>query len=471
MSVFDDAVERLSRRSAARSTRRTFLARMGQAAVVVAGGPALATLLVERAEARVCGQSGVAPKCPTFDCTYTDSVWGWCWYASPGCCAGGGLKKICDCCTKDWPFVHGYCPAGYNVRCIVESCLADPRVMDKHIERALGMTAPAVALSRSRTRAPGTGGMVVLGDADDVRLAAVAGPIAAHYRAPLLLTGRDHLASSILVEVQRLGATRAIAVAAVPEAHLAELASYGVEVVHTGLSDRVGANSLLAARHLLERTPAERAMCIAEGGVSASAAAAAACVAGQLGMPLVVGVDAALELDLPETWLIGPEPIARADEVRGAVLIKGAAREELAIGLATRTVGPEAAREIFVRLAPSGSPDVSVGLGGEGGVLLYHPDGVLGSAAYGWIHAHGMAVNGAFVGGTIGALGDGGIYDLQSALHRFDTHLLIGQPGEGLPVISQPEDERELGRARQQGVVQAQSQSYWSGRANPNRDE
>lgn len=471
MSLLDDAVERLSRRTAARSTRRTFLARMGQAAVVVAGGPALATLLVERAEARVCGQSGVAPRCPTFDCTYADSVWGWCWYASPGCCAGGGLKKICDCCTKDWPFVHGYCPSGYNVRCIVESCLADPRVMDKHVERALGMTAPAVALARSRTRGAGSGGMVVIGDADDARLAAVAGPLAAHYRAPLLLTGRDHLSSSIIVEVQRLGATRALIVGAVPEAHGSELESYGVDVEHTGTSNRVGGSSLLAARHLLARTRGRRAMCIAEGGISASAAAAAACVAGQLGMPLIVGVDAAVELDLPVTWLVGPEPIARADEVRGPVLIEGGVREELALALATRAVGPEQAREIYVRLAPSGAPDVSVGLGGEGGVLLYHPDGVLGRAAYGWIHDHGIALAGAFVGGTIGALGDGGIYDLQSALHRFETHLLIGQPGQGLPVISQPQEEREIGRARQQGVVHAQSQSYWSGRANPSRDE
>ena len=469
MTFFDDLTERLSRRSAARSTRRTFLARAGQAAVLVAGGPALATLLVERAEARVCGQSGVAPKCPTFDCTYADSVWGWCWYASPGCCAGGGLKKICDCCTLHWPFVHGYCPSGYNVRCIVESCLTDPRVMDKHIERALGMTAPAVALARSRTRAPGSGGTIVLGDADDARLAAVAGPIAAHHEAPLLLTGRSHLASSIIVEAQRLGATHAIAVGAVPEAHLDELAAYGITGEHLGLSTDATDTSLLAARYLLGRTEATRVMCIGPSGVSASAAAAAAAVAGQLGMPLVVGVRAALELDLPVTWLVGPEPIRRASEVRGPLLIEGASKEELAIALATRAVGPEGARELFVRLAPSGAPDVSTGLAGEGGVLLYHPDGALGGAAYGWIHEHTIALKGAFVGGTIGALGDGGIYDLQSALHRFDTHLLIGVPGQGLPVISQPLEERELGRAREKGAVKPEAQSYWSGRANPNR--
>ena len=465
--MIDDLVERLSRRAAARSSRRTFLARMGQAAIIVAGGPALATLLVERAEARVCGQSGVAPKCPTFDCTYADSVWGWCWYASPGCCAGGGLKKICDCCTKDWNFVHGYCPSGFNVRCIVESCLTDPRVMNMHVERALGMTASAVALARSRTRAPGSSRTVVLGDASDPRLAAVAGPIAAHHGAPLLLTGRDRLSSALIAEVQRLGATTAIAVGAVPQRHLDELATYGVECTHTGLSDTVTGSSLEAARYLLARTGGTRVMCIGPSGVSAASAAAAAAVAGQLGMPLVVGVDAALELDLPKTWLVGPEPIGRASEVRGAVLVEGATKEDVAIALATRTVGPEGARNIYVRLVPSSSPDVSTGLGGEGGVLVYHPDGALGGPAYGWIHDHTIALRGAFVGGTLGALNDGGIYDLQSALHRFDTHLLIGQPGQGLPVTSQPREERELGRAREKGTVKADAPSYWTSRARP----
>lgn len=73
MNGFDEIVERWGRRTAARTTRRAFLGRVGKAAVLVAGGPAL---LVERAEARVCGQSGVAPKCPTFACDMPDSVWG-----------------------------------------------------------------------------------------------------------------------------------------------------------------------------------------------------------------------------------------------------------------------------------------------------------------------------------------------------------------------------------------------------------
>ena len=74
--MMDDVVEGLGRRLAARTTRRTMLGRFAKLGVLVAGGPALATLLTERAEARVCGQSGVSPKCPTFDCNFENSVWG-----------------------------------------------------------------------------------------------------------------------------------------------------------------------------------------------------------------------------------------------------------------------------------------------------------------------------------------------------------------------------------------------------------
>lgn len=460
MSGFDDLVERLSRRSAARTTRRTFLARMGQAAVVVAGGPALASLLVERAEARVCGQSGVAPKCPTFDCTYPDSVWGWCWYASPGCCAGGGLKKICDCCTANWPFVHGYCPAGFNVRCIVESCLNDPRVMTKPIERVLGEDAAAVALARSRTRASAE--IVVLGDAEDPRVGAIAGPVAAHLGAPLLLTGRSQLAASVVSEIDRLGATQVFAAGAVPASHLDALGDRGLEATHAGLT------SLEVARWMIDRTGHNRAVCIARGGVSASAAAAAAAVAGQLGMPLVIGVDSAKELAATVTWMVGPEATAHAGELSGGFPIRGTSREEIAMALATAAVGPMGVKNVFVRLAPAADPDVSVGLCGEGGVLLYHPPGALGGAAYGWVREHAIALRGAMAGGITGALGDGGVYDLQSALHVFDTHLLIGQPGQGLPVISQPREEREIGRARVKGAPpKDETKAYWTGRARP----
>ena len=69
-------IEAASRWLASRSTRRSFLGKLGRGAVLVAGGSTLATLLVgDEAEARVCGQSGVSPKCPTYDCE-GDGVWG-----------------------------------------------------------------------------------------------------------------------------------------------------------------------------------------------------------------------------------------------------------------------------------------------------------------------------------------------------------------------------------------------------------
>ena len=468
MSVLDSVVEGLGRRVAARSTRRTFLARIGKVAVLVAGGPTLAALLVDRAEARVCGQSGVAPKCPTFDCIYPDSVWGWCWYSSAGCCAGGGLKKICDCCTLNWPFVHGYCPSGHNVRCIVESCYADPRVMNVPIERAMGLSAPAVALSISRGLPPGRGGSVVVGDADDHRLAAVAGTVAAVLDAPLLLSGRARLASSVIAEVQRLGATHATVVGALPTGHVDELRSYGLTVELLGGSADVSDISLLAAQWILDRTGGQRVMCIAPNGESAASAAAAAAAAGQLGMPLVVTVEAASQLTANVTFLVGPEATSRAGEVTGPVAVSGGTREEVALALASLVVGPEAQRSVTVHLAPAGAPDVSVGLAGARGVVLYHPDGALGSA-FGWIADHQLALGRAVIGGTLGTLGDGGLYDLQSALNRFDTYKLIGVPGQGLPVFSQPREERELGRARAAGVVSEPKGSYWSSRANPRR--
>jgi hypothetical protein len=156
--ALDVAVERLGRWTARRTTRRSFLGRLGRGAVFLASGPTVALLLGdgERAAARVCGQSGVSPRCANFDCVGHDEVWGWCWYAS-GCCAGGGLKKICDCCAVNWPNVHGYCPDGTNVKCIVESCGADPRVMQTPVARIAEDEAVAAAVRVSQVRFPGGG--------------------------------------------------------------------------------------------------------------------------------------------------------------------------------------------------------------------------------------------------------------------------------------------------------------------------
>jgi hypothetical protein len=459
MSV-DDRIEGIGRRLAARTTRRTFLDRVGKLGVLVAGGPALATLLVERAEARVCGQSGVSPKCPTFSCDYPDSVWGWCWYASgTACCAGGGLKKICDCCTRAWPNVHGYCPSGTNVRCIVESCHADPRVMYKPVERAAGLTAAQVAAARAR-HVPGSA-TVVLGDAQDPAAAVIAGPVAVNLAAPLLLTGRDRLASGVIAEIQRLRANRVVLVGPVPPTHGEELAAYGIAVEHLGAGERLEQLSRVVAEWVMGRTGTRRAV-VVERGVDVAVAAAAATSGGAVGRPLVVGIDTAKEMGLRDVWKVGPQAAARTAEIPGW---RTTATTPLDIShqLAGAAV-VDGLSGAAVVLVPAGSANVAPGVTGAGGVLLYHDDGTLGHA-YGWIvNNHGKLARG-IVAGSLGTLGDRGIYELQGALHQFDVHRLQGVSGQGLPVVSQPTAEREIGQARIAGTPEPEDGSYWSSRA------
>lgn len=103
----DHFTEELGRWAARRTSRRSFIGRAGKIAVLVAGGPTIVALLADDAEARVCGQTGVSEKCPTYDC---DDIWGWCWYTT-GCCADGLLKKICDCSRPTTPTCTATAPA------------------------------------------------------------------------------------------------------------------------------------------------------------------------------------------------------------------------------------------------------------------------------------------------------------------------------------------------------------------------
>jgi hypothetical protein len=469
--MLDALVEGLGRRLASRTTRRTLLGRAAKVGVLVAGGPALASLLVDRAEARQCGQSGVSPRCPTFDCTGPGSVWGWCWYASPGCCAGGGLKKICDCCTAGWPNVHGYCPSGHNVRCMVESCYADPRVMYIPILRAPGYTGPSVAAARARLAAPGSGGTIVVGDADDHLLGALAGSVAGALGGVLLLTPRDRLAAAIPAEIQRRKATTAIVVSTtVPADFDDELKAYGItSIERTGDGFTQESISLSVAKWLQAKLGSTEAVCVGTAGVSAQAAAAAASFAGANKLPLVLGAQSARDLAATSTWLVGAE----ADDgqgVPGSRMLAGGSKEDLANALATTTVAHYKRTDLTVHLVPSGAPDVSLGVAGGAGALLFHPDGQLGIADYGWVNNHRANVGRAIVGGSFGTLGDKGVYDLQSALHHFDTHRLQGVSGQGLPVRSQPAAERPLGKARVAGDPGGTEPSYWSSRADVRRN-
>jgi hypothetical protein len=463
---------------AARTTRRSFLGRLAQFAVIVAGGPSLVALLARRAEARVCGQSGVSPKCPTFDCTFPDSVWGWCWYASPGCCTANGLKKICDCCTRAWPNVHGYCPAGTNVRCIVESCHADPRVMTAPMIRIGRSDAITTAAAVAENRfAPLQVSTAVVGDAEDHAATALAASAAGSIGGPLVLTRQDELSAGAVGALQRLGVEKVIVVGPALEASIErELASYSLAVERLGAHGAaLEAVSVDVARWIMARTGRRVAFAVDRTGVSGSIAPAVGAGAGAVKAPLVIGIDAARALATGEgtrssaTYLVGPSLAERAGEVPGARPLTNGDMVGLARTLATAVVDTEGASGISAGFTPLGEPGTAAGLGGCGGVLLYHPPGGVDGDTIEWVRARQVRfVRGISAGGS-GRLGDPSVYQLQSALNHYDTHRLIGVSGQGLPVISQPLAEREIGRARIAGAASEDMGGYWTSRANPDR--
>lgn len=473
----DLAVERLGRRLAARTTRRGFMDRMAKVGVLVAGGPALATLLTGQAEARVCGQSGVTGKCPTFDCNGPGDVWGWCWYASPGCCSNGGLKKICDCCRVDYPNVHGYCPSGTNVRCIVESCLADPRVLAKPSLRAGGLTGAVVATARSQHRPGGQGTSVTIGEAHNPLHAAMAGPVAAQSDGSLLLTDNHQLTGGVVDEIRRLGARVAyVCGPALTSAVDNQLRGLGLTVHRTHSATNPYDASVQTANWILSRTGSRRIFCVAPTPGGTTLAPIVAAIAGGMQSALVIGVDAARALTHGDgatvAYLVGPGAADQASQVAGGFPYHGSDPVAMARILSDLLIGPENRRNLTLNLLPAGTLGVAHGLAGSPGAVLLHPDSVLGGDIYRWILDHRDTLARAVAGATLGSLGAAGMYDLQSSLNRFDTHFLQGTSGQGLPVIPQPLSERGIGGARVAGMPErtaATAGSYWSGRANPNR--
>jgi hypothetical protein len=466
----DRWAEHAGRWLAGRTTRRSFLGKVGQTAVLVASGEAVASLLLaDPAEARVCGQSGVSPLCPTFDC---DDIWGWCWYAT-GCCADGGLKKICDCCAVDWPNVHGYCPTGTNVKCIVESCGADPRVQTRELVRVPFDDAAALAAGVSSVRWPKGGApSVIVADADPV-VAAVVAPFALAMERPLLLATADGIASRTAAELQRLGAQRATLVGwRLGSGTEAALQRYGVASERWGSADSAEELSVEVARFLRTTKGARRQFCV--GGADAAVlAGVAGAAAASRGYPLLVGVDAAIEAatgDEPRaavTYMVGPEAAGAANRVPGGFPAAGPGHEGTAARVARMLVA-EGARPTGVAVAPSAAAGPAAGMAAIGGPLLLHASGRLDGARDA-LFAIRDSLRRAAAGGASGALDDRGYYELQSILNGFEAHKLIGVAGQGLPVIEQPPAEREIGRARVASAAAPDrpERGYWSGRTEP----
>lgn len=454
----DDHIERLSRWTAARLTRRSFFHRAGQVAMMVAAGPVVANILARQADARVCGQSGVTPKCETFDCNGIDDVWGWCWYANDGCCANEGLKKICDCCTVNYPNVHGYCPSGTNVRCIVESCGQDPRVLavelapiawdaDHGYHHAAILAGHASALS------------VVIAPAEDDWATLIAAPLAGALGVPLLPVAAEGLTAADTQLLERLGTTRLFTVGDLSGA-LGSLSSYDVREVSAATDP--GDLSVDVAAYIRQVNDVNRTVTVATNGLSAEAAALAANLAALNGFPLAVGSEATETIAMP-TLYIGPEPTEV--DVPGE-RTTSTSMQDLSIELADLASAAPFVPADRVTIAPIGTPDI-VGLLNLRTPMVLHPLNALGPVAT-WFETHSLRyglLTGVYFTTGPGELTTAEYWTMQGMVNGFRVDQLQGESGEGLPVIRQPFAERPIGLARVDGSLPFGSEGapgYWT---------
>lgn len=440
----DHYVEGLARRTAARTTRRSFLGKLGRVAVVVAGGSTMATVLGQGvAHARVCGQSGVSPPCATFDCTAT---WGWCWYAR-GCCADGALKKICDCCAPNTRNPVGYCPPGTRVLCIVESCGADPRLQTKVTDTLPARDAMHLSVAFSREAYPGTVPIAVLGDAASTPHAAVAAALGRVVEGPVLLTGRSGLAAAVSDELARLEVEFAKVVGPLEPAVDQALSSRGIAVERVGTSADIASLSAEAAVWSRSLTGTRRAIAVLPGVPDAVlAGAAAAAMVHRL--PLLVGPPEAVRsaIDSPrplnETFVVSSDP-ADARRYPGGRHVTGETSEQLAAAVATLMLDLGAVPDVTL-LADTTDAEPLPALAAAGAPLLLHQPGTL-DGARDWLLRHRPGIQRARL---TASPSESLRREVQSLLNEFEIHLLRGVGGEGLPVISQPLAERPIGQAR-----------------------
>lgn len=458
MSGIDRFAERASRWIAARTSRRSFLSLSGKAALVTVGGVGLTAVLQEQAEARVCGQSGVSPKCPTYDCVGPNVLWGFCWYASPGCCSNGGLKKICDCCGINYPNVHGYCPDGSNVYCVVESCLEDPRVQKVSLDRYSAVDAIEMSMAASLQRPEKSSPRLVVASGVDVLVSAMAVPVAAQLGVPLLLVDASGVRPAILSEFARLG-TKEITVigTGLSESTISELQKVAeVEVITT--NPNIAAASVDVAIWHSRRSFRDGAVCVGAGIEAIRLAPIAAAHAAVIGRPLVISPDALGSLrattgvDGP-ALLVGHEVDDAGSRFGRTERVANDDPVVVARELADRSLKFLGKASCRITIVSTGATHPVVGLLPNAGVVVAHPSSDIPLDLRDWIIANRKRFNSAdLVISGAGALGDQGVYTLQSGLNGFDAHFLTGVDGMGLPVITQPLDERPIGAARVSGL-------------------
>ncbi len=440
----------------------------------VAAGPTVAAILIRKAEARVCGQSGVTPKCDTFDCNGADDVWGWCWYANDGCCRNDGLKKICDCCTVNYPNVHGYCPSGTNVRCIVESCGNDPRLLTVVLtglrwDNSTGYGASAAVAAEAGSK------RVVVTNADDPFAAAIAAPLAGALGSPVLAftgagggtiaTATGSANAAHLSAIRTLGAETAMIVGTVDSAVATELSALGLTIdIVSPLADP-GPLSAAVAERIISINDINRTVTVTETGLSAAALPLAASFAAINGYPLIVGSDAVATVGLPTVY-VGPEPI---DAGVPSERTKATSLAALSIELAELAAAAPFVDASRVTIAPDGSGDL-MGLINTQAPIVLHPAGSLGPVAD-WLQTHSLrfgALTEVFYVTGPGALDTQNFWQLQGTVNGFRVDQLTGESGQGLPVIRQPWAERPIGKARIDGALEWGSEvtpSYWTSSA------
>lgn len=455
----DDRIERFSRWTAARLTRRSFFHRAGQVAMMVAAGPVVSNILIGQADARVCGQSGVTPKCETFDCNGIDDVWGWCWYANDGCCASEGLKKICDCCTVNYPNVHGYCPSGTNVRCIVESCGQDPRVLGVELA-PIAWAADSGYHHASILAGNASAGTVVVAPADDDWAILIAAPLAGALGAPLLPIASTGLSSADINLLSRLGTNRLFSVGELAAAASGSLSAFDVSEV-SGAADSSDLSVDVAA-YIRQINDVNRTVTVATTGLSAEAAPLAANLAALNGFPLAVGSDAAEAIGMP-TIYIGPEPTEI--DVPGE-RTTSTNLQDLSIELADLASAAPFVPADRVTIAPIGTPDI-VGLLNLRTPMVLHPLNALGPVGK-WFETHSLRyglLSAVYFTTGPGELTTAEYWTLQGMVNGFRVDQLQGESGDGLPVTRQPWAERPIGLARIDGSLPFGSEGapgYWT---------
>jgi hypothetical protein len=255
-----------------------------------------------------------------------------------------------------------------------------------------------------------------------------------------------------------------------------DLRSLGLDVQLAGAGTDAASLSADLATKIRAANGSRRAFAVdatptATLGIVGAAAAAA-------GHPVLVGAETARQAAFhgpggPSfvTYLVGPTLSARAGDLPGANPVWSATTDAVAADLAWLVLVVEGTRQRPVLVLPRGEEALAAGLTGCGAPIVVHAPGTLDQAARVTLAQVRRGVDRAFQVGN-GAVDAEFTYYLQGSLSGYDTHRLQGVAGEGLPVISQPVGERDLGRARVSGVpVPMDDGSYWVGRLNPARRE